>query len=312
MKPSKKKPQMKDVHFIFSHHPPGQKYHPRGTPSKETHTVLIEAYKGTPAETIFSHLEKRPGEGRRQSQYSFQKKARKRGVKVRTGEEPITPTQKKKFKILLDKRIRANERYSSNPTLQNYILFITAFSKHMAYRNELIKEKIREAKGKNRVEAIYGRTHSTLRWDLKKEGIQSSAEMNQRLMPYHARILRIMAIGKKPTISDYRKAMISHALEAKLWEEQTVKKLFGVEKINDRHVRLLDILSSALIDNLSTAQIISLTRNLSLEKLFELNELRPPWNINESERRQYRREINNFLKKHSEFYKFILASGKKV
>ncbi len=303
---------MKDVHFVFSSHSSGQKYHLGKELASGTKTFLMESFKGGSAESVLERLKKEAKTPREKSRLKFLEDAYARGIRVKVGEEPSNAQQKNKLDRLLAKEELAKKLFEKKASLKNYILYLQAFASAITYRNELIRNKVHDLKKNGKIEAEYGATHSTLRWKLRKEGVEASANMHQRVFPHYSRVLRMLELGIKPSKRDYEKAMVSHFVIKKMEAKENLLRLFGVGEVSEKSNRFLTLFSSVLIDQLSASQLKSITTKLSFEKLFEFNGFSAPWKLKPSERQKYILQVRSFLKQHSAFYNSVIAAGKRV
>ncbi len=315
--PKKKSSQNKKlgapVHFVFESHADRDPYLPKGSVRnlKKFKSYIIEAGRGC-AEDIHSYyvkvfspgseklLRKKLRESKYQrTRYLTMKALLDAGVKLRVGEHLRSPKEIKTFEKLWNKIKRREEEMHNKPTIENIKQYFRAFGKLERLRHKLVLRTIKEEikKGNVPILARYGHRHSILSKLLANEGIKSTRYLRPQIFFLDSQVIRKIALGIEPSDAEFKRGFISIR---NYTNPKVVKAVLGKRKLNNLNdVSGKEWAFYALVEY----ELLSRLSECELDKIIAEND---PWlmfTLNGLPKKPSRKQILEFLNKHSTHWK---------
>lgn len=289
------------VHLIFKAHERGDRYGSGRLP-KKTRTVVVEHHTGLPWGMEITKEDTRKGlasaetrhEKTMQEYYLAALAAGKKLVAGESGSRMAIGALREFHKIAKGFRDSLLDRKKPKPELRGIKLYFDMFSTREKIRHALIRDTIRDIirREEGPLEANYGTAHSLLSGELRQEGIEASREIRPQVFTWQETVARKIIAGKKVADAEYRKGFVSMVADRYGLMDYVLRK--EPSKIKERESLFYGLFENALISRLSEEQIdrIIETRNHFL--LLDYNNL---------PRLPSRRQVEEFLKKHSGFWR---------
>ncbi len=291
--------KVKPVHLVFSAHGDRNPYlnNPAKHLAKRIRTHVYESAYGqdwfnSPTAEDTAAINKDIFLRRTQE---FLKRAQAGGQRIIAGESSDSVGQEKliDLKALAEVTRRWAKRSASLADIKK---MLKAYAEYDQYRHQLIIDKIR--KSDKPLVARYGPAHSTLSAELRKEGIESSRDMQPRVFDWNLSLIRKLLSGKKPDdIPDieYKKAFLAE------FYADAVPFSLAILKPSPYKEQVITLFWRTLISRLREEQVDEIIKAKDRDLILTKNGL---------DRTPTLPEIKSFLEQHSEFYRRQLAGGR--
>lgn len=302
-KKSYKKDKRNNVRFVFTTHPHTDKrvYLPQ-TLLKGAKTIVYERAGGivgrprsfTPSPTFLQIWEEgaKYGEGLEKTEDKFLLNAIRKGIRVVPGELVKTKADFKKLNNLWGKEFRTYGIANARRRLKDIKSFFQAALKFEKERHKIIRETIK--KSRKPLAARYGIFHSLLSRELQKEGIESVRKILPQVFDWELIVSRKLMVGLRPTDLEYKKGFISKA-----WGKHDS---YYENKLSDKELRFSSLIETTLLNLLTEKQIDKIILHGYGEDIPKM-----VYKFNGLPENPTRKQLEEFLEKHSSFYRRQLS-----
>ncbi len=320
----KRKPKQSDVTLTLSTHNFADTYMHR-PPLKGTKSVIVEkAYAIYPRRPNYWNLrpdtdaKKEKTSRYHRTQADYLDAAHQRGMNIFAGESlPLPPTDRGYRAPELDlhpETDRLHQMYTRSkqrrekaliqPTLTHIRDYFSAYNDIVYFRERLIRDTIREVP--KPVEARYGTSHSILSRDLQKDRFTITREIEPQVFTHDAIVLRKMRLRKEPTDRELSLAWITYCSETPFIERLTGKP---IDECKDAELQFTCLARKVLLDQLekkNPGAVDYIREHIAQNPgLFERVLME-----NGLPAHPKRGQLEEFLEKHSIFYRRQLANKK--
>lgn len=269
-----KRIKRRGVHFIFASHHPDSSYM-RGSPAESpARTHLYEIPSGSRLKNWDLVVSQNPVgasrfvDARRRYLAEFLLAPHREVLPAETGNW----FQRKYVKRLIRREDAAQHAFFKSPTRTNFLRVVRAMARAVSYREKLMVNSIVRAGKENKLplEFRVGSAHSLLSKKLRKKGIPSSREIDERVFSPYVVLMRKLEMGTKLSRISEREvdeAFLDRVLTDHFMEIIHKNSSLLKEQSYDWAVHIV----KALIRDISDAQRRELVRSPDVVRLLELN-----------------------------------------